>query len=143
MTKTALIVVAAALFDAAGRVLVQRRPSHKHHGGLWEFPGGKLELGETPEAALVRELDEELGVMVNPADLVPLTFGTDHGGERQLLLLLYRAERWRGAPEARDGQTLRWLAVDALAALDMPPADRPLVTALAGGMALPSGTDPV
>jgi 8-oxo-dGTP diphosphatase len=93
-------VVAAALVDAQGRVLVQQRPPGKQMAGLWEFPGGKLESGETPEAALVRELAEELGIAVDPADLAPLTFASEPLGGKHLLLLLYLCRAWTGAPAA-------------------------------------------
>lgn len=123
-----LPVVAGALFDADGRVLVQRRPDHKQHGGLWEFPGGKVEAGETPERALARELAEELGIAVDPAGCALLGVAkTD-----RIELALYRCARWRGAPVATDGATLDWVAVGALDALPMPPADRPLIAALRG-----------
>ncbi len=123
-------VVAAALVDAQGRVLVQQRPPGKQMAGLWEFPGGKLESGETPEAALVRELAEELGIAVDPADLAPLTFGSEPLGGKHLLLLLYLCRAWTGAPAALDAVALRWVTLDEMRALDMPPADRPFIAAL-------------
>jgi 8-oxo-dGTP diphosphatase len=123
-------VVAAALVDAQGRVLVQQRPPGKQMAGLWEFPGGKLESGETPEAALVRELAEELGIAVDPADLAPLTFASEPLGGKHLLLLLYLCRAWTGAPAALDAVALRWVTLDEMRALDMPPADRPFVAAL-------------
>ena len=125
-----LLVAAAALIDGAGRALVQQRPPGKGHGGLWEFPGGKLEPGETPEAALARELAEELGVVVAPDDMTPLSFGSEPTGERHLLLLLYRVRRWGGEPRALEAARLRWVGLDELRSLPMPPADRPLVEAL-------------
>lgn len=91
-----MLVVAAALIAADGRILVQQRPLDKHHGGLWEFPGGKVEPGETPEAALARELAEELGIGVEAADLYPVAFSRGSAGDRPMVLLLYRAERWEG-----------------------------------------------
>ncbi|MES2753173.1 MAG: (deoxy)nucleoside triphosphate pyrophosphohydrolase [Pseudomonadota bacterium] len=118
-----LLVVAAALVDRDGRVLVQQRPAGKHHGGLWEFPGGKVEPGETPEAALIRELAEELAIDVETACLAPAAFAS----EPPLLLLLYVCRKWQGTPRATDGAALRWLRPVALHALAMPPADRPLV----------------
>ncbi len=123
-------VVAAALVDAQGRVLVQERPPGKQMAGLWEFPGGKLESGETPEAALVRELAEELGIAVDPADLAPLTFASEPLGGKHLLLLLYLCRAWTGAPAALDAVALRWVTLDEMRALDMPPADRPFIAAL-------------
>jgi 8-oxo-dGTP diphosphatase len=123
-----LLVVAAALIDGDGRVLVAQRPAHKQHGGLWEFPGGKIEPGETPVAALARELDEELGIAIGAVE--PLAFA-ESGGERRMVLLLYRCDAWRGEPAALDAAAIRWVAIDALDDLPMPPADRDLVAALA------------
>jgi 8-oxo-dGTP diphosphatase len=123
-------VVAAALIDGAGRVLVQQRPAGKAMAGLWEFPGGKVEPGEAPEAALARELMEELGIAVLPADLEPLSFASEPLDGRHLLLLLYLARRWTGEPLPLDAAALRWAAPSELADLPMPPADRPLVAAL-------------
>ena len=123
-------VVAVALVDADGRVLVQRRPDGKAMAGLWEFPGGKMEPGETPEAALIRELAEELGIDVAAACLAPATFASAPLGEHQLLLLLYVCRKWRGSPRALEGGVLRWARVVELHALPMPPADRPLIALL-------------
>ncbi|MDF0488658.1 (deoxy)nucleoside triphosphate pyrophosphohydrolase [Sphingomonas sp. H39-1-10] len=125
-----LLVVAAALTDPHGRILVQRRSAGRAMAGLWEFPGGKVESGEAPEAALVRELAEELGVAVAAADLTALAFATAPIGERTLLLLLYRCERWSGAPRPIDADALDWRRPAALRDLAMPPADLPLVEAL-------------
>ena len=125
-----LLVVAAALIDADGRILMQRRPAGKAHAGLWEFPGGKIEPGETPEAALVRELAEELGIAVNPTDLAPLAFATAPAGERMLLLLLYVCKRWQGDVRALEAEALTWRRAADLRTLAMPPADLPLVAAL-------------
>lgn len=124
-------VVAAALVDGEGRVLLQRRPEGKQMAGLWEFPGGKIEPGESPEAALVRELAEELDITVAQADLTPITFASAALGGRHLLLLLYRAERWTGTPRAVEAPELAWVAPADMARLPMPPADVPLVAALA------------
>jgi 8-oxo-dGTP diphosphatase len=121
------MVVAAALIDAEGRVLVQQRPAGKPMEKLWEFPGGKLEPGETPEAALVRELHEELGINVAAASLVPAAFASERLGERHLLLLLYTLRVWQSEPEARHASALKWVLPHELHALDMPPADRPLI----------------
>jgi 8-oxo-dGTP diphosphatase len=126
-----LPVVAVALTDAQGRVLIAQRPPDKEHAGLWEFPGGKIEPGESPEAALVRELREELGVTVAPESLDPLTFSSAARGERHLLLLLYRCTVWQGEPRALDAAAINWVLPDALAEYDMPPADRPFVSVLA------------
>ena len=122
-----LLVVAAALVDRDGRVLVQQRPPDKPMTGLWEFPGGKLEPGETPEAALVRELAEELGIDVEAACLAPAAFASEPLGGRHLLLLLFVLRRWRGTPEPRAAAALRWARPAQLHALAMPPADRPLI----------------
>lgn len=122
-----LPVAAVALIDADGRVLVQQRPAGKAMAGLWEFPGGKIERGETPEAALVRELREELGIDTETACLAPAAFASEPLGARHLLLLLYVCRKWRGIPRALEGGALRWLRPLDLHALPMPPADRPLI----------------
>lgn len=122
-----LIVSAAALVDRDGRVLVQRRPDDAPMAGLWEFPGGKVEQGETPEAALIRELEEELGIAVARACLAPAAFASEALGERHLLLLLYVCRKWEGVPEPRAASALRWVRPAQLHALAMPPADRPLI----------------
>jgi 8-oxo-dGTP diphosphatase len=122
-----VLVAACALVDADGRVLVAQRPAGKPMAGLWEFPGGKLSPGETPEACLVRELHEELGVDTETACLAPLTFAS-HAYERfHLLMPLWVCRKWRGEPTGREGQTLRWLRPRALRVLAMPPADAPLI----------------
>jgi 8-oxo-dGTP diphosphatase len=126
-----LPVVAVALTDAQGRVLIAQRPFGKEYAGLWEFPGGKIEPGESPEAALVRELREELGVTVVPEQLEPLTFSSAGRGARHLLLLLYRCTAWQGEPRALDAAAIRWVLPAALVDYDMPPADRPFVSVLA------------
>lgn len=125
-----MLVVAVALIDADGRVLVQQRPPGKPMAGLWEFPGGKVEQSEVPEAALVRELAEELGIGVEIEALTPVAFASERLGARHLLLLLYRADRWEGAPEPRHASALRWVHPAEMRALAMPPADVPLVDAL-------------
>ncbi len=122
-----LLVVAAALVDRDGRVLVQQRPAGKPMAGLWEFPGGKMEPGETPEAALIRELAEELGIGVSAACLAPATFASEALGGRHLILLLYACRKWEGVPEPRVAAALQWVRPVALHGLDMPPADRPLI----------------
>jgi len=126
-----LPVVAVAMTDAQGRVLIAQRPFDKEHGGLWEFPGGKIEPGESPEAALVRELREELGVTIAPERLEPLTFSSAGRGARHLLLLLYRCTAWQGEPRPLDAAAIRWVLPVALGDYDMPPADRPFVSVLA------------
>jgi 8-oxo-dGTP diphosphatase len=122
-----LFVVAAAMVDGEGRVLVQQRPPGKPMAGLWEFPGGKVEPGEVPEAALVRELGEELGVSVEAESLVPAAFASEALGERHLVLLLYTVRAWSGAAEARHASALKWARVTELRDLAMPPADVPLI----------------
>lgn len=125
--ENCLIVVAAAMVDRDGRVLVQQRPPGTAMAGLWEFPGGKVEPGETPEAALIRELAEELGIEVDHACLAPACFASEPLGERHLLLLVYALRKWKGVPEARHATALRWVRPVELYGLDMPPADRPLI----------------
>ncbi|WP_062768944.1 (deoxy)nucleoside triphosphate pyrophosphohydrolase [Sphingopyxis terrae] len=122
-----LVVVAAALVDRDGRLLVQQRPEGTSMAGLWEFPGGKREVGETPEQALVRELAEELAIDVDHSCLAPACFASDMLGDRHLLLLLYVCRKWRGAPVAQHATALRWVRPVELYALDMPPADKPLI----------------
>lgn len=122
-----LIVVAAALIDGDGRVLIQQRPPGKNMAGLWEFPGGKVDVGETPEAALVRELSEELGIDVETACLAPAAFASEALGEKHLLLLLYICRKWSGIPQPLEASALKWVRPNALYSIDMPPADRPLI----------------
>ncbi len=122
-----LLVAAAALVDADGRVLVAARQADTHLAGLWEFPGGKVEAGETPEAALVRELAEELGVDTSASCLAAAGFASHAYDAFHLVLLLFVCRRWQGTPTGRQGQTLRWCRIPDLFALDMPPADRPLI----------------
>jgi 8-oxo-dGTP diphosphatase len=121
------LVVAAALVDADGRVLLQQRPPGKALPYLWEFPGGKVEPGETPEAALIRELEEELGIRTHASCLAPATFASAPLGDRRLLLLLYVCRKWEGMPEARHATALKWVRPTQMYALDMPPADLPLI----------------
>ena len=125
-----LPVVAVALIDSDRRVLVQQRPAGKPMAGLWEFPGGKVEAGETPEAALIRELREELGIDTQAACLAPATFASAPLNDRHLILLLYVCRRWRGIPRALEGGALRWLRPAELHGIAMPPADKPLIALL-------------
>lgn len=125
-----IIVSAAALIHSDGRVLVQRRPPGSELAGLWEFPGGKLEHGENPETALIRELEEELGIVVDQTSLVPACFASDPLGSRHLLLLLFICRRWAGTPRPLQAAELTWLPLSDLRSLDMPRADRPLIRIL-------------
>jgi 8-oxo-dGTP diphosphatase len=122
-----LLVVAVALIDADSRVLIAQRPQGKTLAGLWEFPGGKLDAGERPEAALIRELHEELGIEVKEACLAPLTFASHAYEDFHLLMPLYICRRWEGAVSAREGQTLAWVRANRLRDYPMPPADIPLI----------------
>jgi 8-oxo-dGTP diphosphatase len=124
-----LSVASAALIDADGRLLIQKRPPGKPFAGLWEFPGGKVEEGETPETALIRELKEELDIGVDAACLAPATFASElqPGGTRHMVLLLYVCRKWRGTPTSLEGATLRWVRVQELYGLEMPAPDRPLI----------------
>lgn len=123
-----LHVVAAALVDGDSNVLLAQRPQGKALAGMWEFPGVKLEPGESPELALVRELEEELGIRAE--HLEPFTFSSFAYPEFHLVMLFYWCRQWQGVPHGRDGQALRWERPSAMAALPMPPADVPLVEAL-------------
>jgi 8-oxo-dGTP diphosphatase len=125
-----MTVVAAALTDARNRVLLQQRAPGRAMAGLWEFPGGKVDDGELPEAALVRELREELGIEVDPAGLRPACFASAPLGDRHMILLLYLCGRWRGEPRPLDAVALRWERPAAMRALAMPPADEPLIDLL-------------
>lgn len=125
-----ILVVAVALIDADGRVLLAQRPEGKSMAGLWEFPGGKVEPGEVPEAALIRELREELGVDTEDSCLAPLSFAS-HGYEKfHLLMPLYVCRKWQGAPMPREGQVLKWVRPEKLRDYPMPPADIPLIPVL-------------
>ena len=125
-----LLVVAAALLDADGRVLIAQRPTGKSMAGLWEFPGGKIEAGESPEAAIIRELGEELGIEVAPACLAPFAFASHAYDGFHLLMPLYLCRRWRGEITPREGQSIAWVRALRLGDYPMPPADRPLVAML-------------
>ena len=125
-----ILVAAVALIDPDGRVLLAQRPEGKSMAGLWEFPGGKVEPGETPEAALIRELHEELGIDTWASCLAPLTFAS-HGYETfHLLMPLFACRRWQGIVQAREGQRLAWVKPAALKDYPMPPADVPLIPIL-------------
>lgn len=125
-----VLVAAVALIDADGRVLLARRPEGKAMAGLWEFPGGKVRPGEAPEAALVRELKEELGVDTAESCLAPFTFASHRYADFHLLMPLYVCRRWKGGPRPLEGQELAWVRPKHLADYPMPPADRPLVALL-------------
>ncbi len=125
-----VLVAAAALVDIDGRVLMQRRPEGKAMAGLWEFPGGKVEAGETPEACLIRELKEELDLDVTVACLAPLTFASHAYEDFHLLMPLYVCRRWEGRARPREDQAIRWVRPLKMAGLPMPPADVPLVAML-------------
>ncbi len=125
-----VLVVACALIDADGRVLVTQRPEGKALAGLWEFPGGKLEPGEQPEAALIRELHEELAITVKPDCIAPLSFVSHAYETFHLLMPLYVCRRWEGLVRAQEGQAMQWVRPVRLRDLAMPPADEPLIPAL-------------
>jgi 8-oxo-dGTP diphosphatase len=122
-----VLVVAVALIDADGRVLIAQRPEGKQMAGLWEFPGGKVEPGERPEAALIRELKEELGIDVTEACLAPFVFASHAYESFHLLMPLYLCRRWSGTVTAHEHAALKWVRPNALADWPMPPADAPLV----------------
>ena len=128
--KPLLLVVACALVDPDRRVLIAKRPEGKSMAGLWEFPGGKVEPGETPEVALIRELDEELGIETKEACLAPLSFVSHAYENIHLLMPLYVCRKWQGTPRTREHQALKWVRPQALRDYPMPPADEPLIAAL-------------
>ncbi|OWV87951.1 NTP pyrophosphohydrolase [Rhizobium sp. N122] len=125
-----LLVAACALIDADGRILLAQRPEGKSLAGLWEFPGGKVEPGETPEETLVRELEEELGIKTKIACLAPLTFASHSYETFHLLMPLYICRRYEGIPQGQEGQALKWVRSQALRDYPMPPADEPLIPML-------------
>jgi len=125
-----VLVAACALVDADGRVLVAQRPAGRPMAGLWEFPGGKVEAGEAPEQSLIRELKEELGIVVNEACLAPLTFASHAYPDFHLLMPLYVCRRWEGQVAASEGQKLAWVKPNRLRDYAMPPADVPLISHL-------------
>ena len=122
-----VLVVAAALIDVDGRVLLAQRPKGKSMEGLWEFPGGKIDASEQPEEALIRELKEELGIAVKAACLAPLTFASHAYDDFHLLMPLYVCRKWEGFVQPLDGQTLKWIWAKELRSYPMPPADAPLI----------------
>ncbi len=125
-----VLVVAVALVDTDGRVLLAQRPPGKSLAGLWEFPGGKVEMGEVPEAALIRELREELGIETQSSCLAPLTFASHSYDDFHLLMPLFVCRRWQGIATPREGQTLAWVRARDLRDYPMPPADIPLIPIL-------------
>ena len=125
-----LLVVAVALIDSDRRVLLQQRAPGRHMAGLWEFPGGKVDSGERPEAALVRELEEELGIAVAEERLEAAAFASAPLGERHLILLLYLCRDWQGDPQPLDASELKWLRPNEMIPAEMPPADAPLIPLL-------------
>jgi 8-oxo-dGTP diphosphatase len=125
-----ILVSAVALIDADGRVLLAQRPEGKPMAGLWEFPGGKVEAGETPEAALIRELHEELGIDTWASCLAPLTFASHAYPDFHLLMPLFACRKWQRIPMAREGQTLKWVRPNDMRSYPMPPADLPLIPIL-------------
>ncbi len=122
-----VLVAACALFDADDRVLIARRPDHKSLGGLWEFPGGKVEPGERPEDTVIRELAEELSIEVNEECIAPLTFASHDYSSFHLLMPLYVCRRWQGTVRPLEGQVLKWVVPTRLRDYPMPPADEPLI----------------
>ncbi len=125
-----LLVSAVALIDVDGRVLIAQRPEGKSMAGLWEFPGGKIEAGETPEFALMRELEEELGIRTWESCLAPLTFASHSYDDFHLLMPLFACRKWEGTPESRESQRLKWVKPGQLRDFPMPPADIPLIPIL-------------
>ncbi len=124
---TMLFVVAVALTNVSGMFLLQKRPEGRSMAGLWEFPGGKVEHGEIPESALIREIHEELGIQIDAQNLRPITFASEPIADKNLLLLLYLCDKWTGEPCALEGQELCWVAPADMRALAMPPADAPFI----------------
>ncbi len=128
--KKLVLVVACALVDPDNRVLIARRPEGKPMAGLWEFPGGKIDDGESPERALIRELTEELAINVTEECLAPLTFASHDYESFHLLMPLFVCRRWAGMVQAREGQALKWVRPSSLRDFPMPPADEPLISSL-------------
>ena len=130
MSIKLVLVAACALIDTDGRVLLSERPAGKQLAGLWEFPGGKIEAGERPEETLIRELKEELGIVVREPCLAPLTFASHAYPDFHLLMPLYVCRRWEGIPAPQEGQKLAWVRPNKLRDYKMPPADEPLIAHL-------------
>jgi 8-oxo-dGTP diphosphatase len=128
---TMLFVVAAALTNENDEILLQKRPAGRSMAGLWEFPGGKVEGGETPELALIREMEEELGVGIEVKNLYPITFASEDLGNKHLILLLYICRIWTGEPKALESPEIAWVSLSEMRNLEMPPADGPFIDALA------------
>ncbi len=128
--KPMLLVVACALVDHDNRILVTQRPEGKEMAGMWEFPGGKIEAGETPEIALIRELEEELGIKTFASCLAPLNFSSHDYEKFHLLMPLYICRKWEGVLQARENQAMKWVKPNDLQKLEMPPADLPLIYSL-------------
>jgi len=122
-----ILVSAVCLIDVDGRILLAQRPQGKSMAGMWEFPGGKVESGETPEVALIRELQEELGINTWQSCLAPLTFASHNYDDFHLLMPLFACRKWEGTPIAREGQVLKWVRPENLRDYEMPPADLPLI----------------
>jgi 8-oxo-dGTP diphosphatase len=127
-----VLVAACALIDVDGRILITQRPAGRPMAGLWEFPGGKVEAGEAPEQTLIRELNEELGIVVQEPCLAPLTFASHAYADFHLLMPLYVCRRWEGIAVAKEGQQLAWVRPQKLKDYPMPPADLPLIPHLTG-----------
>lgn len=127
-----VLVAACALIDPDGRILLAQRPPGRSMAGLWEFPGGKVEAGERPEQSLIRELEEELGIIVEEPCLAPLTFASHSYAEFHLLMPLYVCRKWEGTVQPREGQALAWVRPNRLRDYPMPPADEPLIPHLIG-----------
>ncbi|MGA8155460.1 MAG: 8-oxo-dGTP diphosphatase MutT [Rhodoplanes sp.] len=130
-----VLVAACALIDVDGRILITQRPAGRPMAGLWEFPGGKVEAGEAPEQTLIRELNEELGIVVQEPCLAPLTFASHAYADFHLLMPLYVCRRWEGIAVAKEGQQLAWVRPQKLKDYPMPPADLPLIPHLTGLLA--------
>ena len=128
--RPVVLVAAVALIDPDGRVLIAQRPEGKVMAGLWEFPGGKVQDGETPEAALIRELREELAIDTQASCLAPFTFASHAYDDFHLLMPLYLCRQWHGTAQPLEGQALKWVRANALRDYPMPPADRPLIAML-------------
>ena len=127
---TMLFVVAAALINERDEILLQKRPDGRSMAGLWEFPGGKVDAGESPESALIRELHEELGIVVELDTLVPLAFASEPLADQHLLLLLYTCRIWAGEPLPLESPEIAWVQIQNMRAYAMPPADKPFIDAL-------------